>query len=241
MGILMVEKAATGSKQRWSNLPILLPAEYNQDGEQFVAGWPSSVDYELVKRVLDIAMGSFLFILSLPILVVAGVAIKLTSKGPVIFKQRRAGLCGRPFTMYKLRTMVRDLEDESLIFWKEGWNGPVFKMKNDPRITRVGRFLRRTSIDELPQLLNVILGNMTLVGPRPLPLNQVRLTNLEERARLSVKPGITGLWQVSGRADVPYDEWLAMDFYYVQHRDLWLDLLILFKTIPAVLSCKGAY
>jgi len=239
--MLMAEKLTAQPKQRWNDIPVLLPDEYNLNGEQFVAGWPSSADYQVIKRILDVSLSIFLLILSLPILIVAGIAIKITSKGPVIFKQRRAGLCGRPFTMYKLRTMVRDMDDEMILFRQGQGNSPVFKLKDDPRITRVGRFLRRTSIDELPQLVNVILGDMSLVGPRPLPLDQVRLTNLEERSRLSVKPGLTGLWQVSGRADVPYTEWLAMDFYYIQHRDLWLDFLILLKTVPAVLSCKGAY
>ena len=115
------------------------------------------------------------------------------------------------------------------------------KLKNDPRVTFLGRFLRTTSMDELPQIINVLRGHMSLVGPRPLPLDEVRFDTFAERARLTVKPGMTGLWQVSGRADIPYDEWLELDLYYVQNRSLALDLLILLRTIPAVLSCRGAY
>ncbi len=241
MGLLIAEKTVARRDQRWNNIPVLLPEEFNHNGEQYLASWPSSADYAVAKRVLGVVGGVILLILSLPVLILAAIAIKLTSKGPVFFTQRRAGLYGRPFTMFKLRTMVQSFKDETILFREDGKNGPAFKLKNDPRITRVGQLLRRTSIDELPQLLNVILGDMSLVGPRPLPLHQVRLDNLEERARLSVRPGLTGLWQVSGRADVPYEEWLAMDFYYIQHRDLWLDFLILLKTIPAVLSCRGAY
>ncbi len=229
------------AKLGWNNLPVLLPIEFKVDGKTLPADWPASIGYLAVKRVMDVILGVLALLFSLPVMLVAGVVVKLTSPGPVIFRQQRAGLFGRPFTIYKLRTMVKTMGDEAILFRADGRNGPAFKLKDDPRITRVGKFLRKTSIDELPQLLNVILGDMSLVGPRPLPLEQVRLNSIEERSRLTVKPGLTGLWQISGRADVPYEEWLAMDFYYVQHRELWLDGLILFKTLPAVLSCKGAY
>jgi lipopolysaccharide/colanic/teichoic acid biosynthesis glycosyltransferase len=175
-------------------------------------------------------------------MVISAVLIKLTSRGPIFFSQKRAGKMGKPFTMHKFRTMKIACDDD--VYPKEfigGWNGPVFKDRNDPRITWVGKWLRKMSIDELPQLINVIRGEMSLVGPRPLPLDQVRFDSVEEKSRLTVKPGITGLWQVSGRSDIPYDEWLEMDLYYIQHQSLWLDVQLLLQTIPAVLSGKGAY
>jgi len=199
--------------------------------------------YLVAKRVMDVILTAFLLVLSAPILLVAAVAIKLTSKGPVLFRQARAGQHGRPFIMYKLRTMYAGAEDERALFEElnELAGSPVFKVRRDPRITWVGRLLRKSSIDELPQFVNVLRGEMSLVGPRPLPLNEVRTQSWGEYLRLSVKPGLTCLWQIAGRTEIPYREWMQLDGYYVQNRSLALDVMILIKTIPAVLSGRGAY
>ena len=199
--------------------------------------------YLLVSRVIDVAVSCAALVLALPIMSLAAIAIKLTSRGPVFFRQPRAGLGQRSFTMYKFRTMYAGADDDKELFreFNSLPTGPCFKMKNDPRVTAAGRWLRRSSIDELPQLLNVLKGEMALVGPRPLPLDEVRTDTPDQRLRLTVKPGITCLWQVSGRTEIPYDEWLALDVWYIRNRSLSLDLQILFKTIPAVLSGRGAY
>ncbi len=199
--------------------------------------------YLVISRVLDIALSLFALICASPILLLAAIAIKATSRGPIFFRQLRAGKDQVPFRMFKLRTMYADADDDKELFRKFNSlpTGPCFKMKNDPRVTTVGRWLRRSSLDEVPQFLNVFLGNMSLVGPRPLPLDEVRVDTPQERLRLAVKPGITCLWQVSGRTEIPFDEWLALDVWYVRNKSLSLDLQILVKTIPAVLSARGAY
>jgi lipopolysaccharide/colanic/teichoic acid biosynthesis glycosyltransferase len=230
------------SEKSWIITPILLPEQYSYKCEKAVLlSWPVSKGYLAAKRVMDVILAGLCMLVFLPLMMIVGLLIKLTSRGPILFKQQRAGKWGDPFTIYKFRTMISTQSKEIFYSGANGRNGPVFKLKNDPRITWIGRWLRRTSIDELPQLFNILRGEMTLVGPRPLPLDQVRLDSIEERTRLSVKPGLTGLWQVSGRADVPYEEWVEMDSYYVQHRNFWMDVLILARTIPAVLSCRGAY
>ena len=199
--------------------------------------------YRSVTRVLDVLCSLIGLILAIPIVAVAAIAIKLTSKGPVFFRQPRAGAAMRPFTMYKLRTMYTGADDDKILFRDHNSlpTGPCFKMKNDPRVTTVGRWLRRSSMDELPQLLNIFLGDMSLVGPRPLPLDEVVTDSPAQKLRFSVKPGLTCLWQVSGRTEIPYDEWLALDVWYIRNRSLSLDLQILIKTLPAVLSGRGAY
>ncbi|RIK62859.1 MAG: hypothetical protein DCC65_16790 [Planctomycetota bacterium] len=199
--------------------------------------------YPIAVRAIDIVLASLALVLAAPIILLAAIAIKLTSRGPAFFHQKRAGLHQRPFTMYKLRTMYQGADDDKELFRKFNSlpTGPCFKMKNDPRVTTVGRWLRRSSIDELPQFLNVLLGNMSLVGPRPLPLDEVRTDTPEQKLRFTVKPGITCLWQVSGRTEIPYEEWLALDVWYIRNRSLSLDMQILIKTVPAVLSGRGAY
>ena len=197
----------------------------------------------LVKQVLDFAGSSvLLFFLAVPLLVVA-LMVRWTSPGPVFFRQQRSGLNGRPFTMLKFRSMVSDAEQlkHELAALNE-MSGPVFKVTNDPRITPLGRFLRRYSIDELPQLVNVWRGEMSLVGPRPLPVDEVnRFDDTAHRRRLSVKPGLTCLWQISGRNNVcDFQEWVRLDLEYIDHWSLWLDLKILVRTIPAVFSGAGA-
>jgi lipopolysaccharide/colanic/teichoic acid biosynthesis glycosyltransferase len=199
--------------------------------------------YPAVSRLMDVAVSLLALIVAAPLLLVAAAVIKLTSPGPVFFHQSRAGRYQRPFTMYKLRTMYPGADDDKELFRKFNSlpTGPCFKMKNDPRVTPVGRWLRRSSMDELPQFLNVLLGDMALVGPRPLPLDEVVTDTPQQRMRFTIKPGITCLWQVCGRTEIPYDEWLALDVWYIRNRSLSLDLQILVKTIPAVLSARGAY
>ena len=199
--------------------------------------------YLLISRAIDMGIAGFALLLTLPVILLAALAIKLTSRGPIFFRQARAGKEGRPFSMFKLRSMYAGADDDKELFRKHNHlpTGPCFKMKSDPRVTTVGRWIRRSSIDELPQLWNVLRGDMALVGPRPLPLDEVRTDTPEQRLRLAVKPGITCLWQVSGRTEIPYEEWLALDLWYIRNRSLALDLQILIKTIPAVLSGRGAY
>ena len=169
--------------------------------------------------------------------------VKITSPGPVLFRQQRSGLNGAPFTIFKFRTMTSNAEQlkHELAAMNE-MSGPVFKVTNDPRITSLGRFLRKWSLDELPQLFNVVRGEMSLVGPRPLPVDEVkRFNDLAHRRRLSVKPGLTCLWQVSGRNQISdFKEWVRLDLEYIDNWSLWLDLRILLRTIPAVLRGTGA-
>jgi exopolysaccharide biosynthesis polyprenyl glycosylphosphotransferase len=195
------------------------------------------------KKAVDILGAvALLAIFSVPMVVMA-VLIRMTSPGPVLFRQQRAGLNGQPFTMLKFRSMVTDAEQRKheLEILNE-MRGPVFKVTNDPRITRVGRVLRRKSLDELPQLVNVLRGEMSLVGPRPLPVDEVqRFDDLAHRRRLSVKPGITCLWQVSGRNNVQdFRDWVRLDLEYIDNWSLWLDFKILLRTIPVVLLGTGA-
>src|SRR5580692_57970 len=202
------------------------------------ASWQS-----LAKKSLDF-FGSFvLLILLSPVFLIIAAAIKATTRGPVFFKQQRSGLSGAPFTLYKFRTMVTNAEQfqHELAAMNE-MSGPVFKLTKDPRITPIGKFLRKFSIDELPQLFNVLRGEMSLVGPRPLPVNEVKRFNyLAHRRRLSVKPGLTCLWQVSGRNQITdFRDWLRLDLEYIDNWSIWLDLLILLRTIPAVVAGTGA-
>ncbi len=197
----------------------------------------------LAKQTMDLTGALLLLVVSSPVLVLAAVLIKLSSPGPVFFRQQRAGLNGRPFTMLKFRSMVSDAEQRKheLELLNE-MSGPVFKVSHDPRITRVGRLLRKYSIDEFPQLLNVVRGDMSLVGPRPLPLDEVaRFDDLAHRRRLSVKPGITCLWQISGRNNITdFQEWVRLDLQYIDNWSLWLDLRILLQTVPVVMLGTGA-
>ncbi len=199
--------------------------------------------YERVgKRWLDIVIASVLLLLGLPILALAAIAIKLDSRGPILFRSTRCGRGGEPFTFYKLRSMHQNAHSmkPKLLHLNEV-DGPVFKLANDPRMTRVGRFIRRTSIDELPQLWNVLRGDMSIVGPRPPIPEEVEQYTPNQMRRLSVKPGLTCLWQVSGRSDLSFDEWVRLDLEYIYNRSFATDLQILGRTIPAVLSCRGAY
>ncbi len=204
---------------------------------------PDSTWQMMAKQVVDVLGAVFLLCLtSIPLLVVA-ILVRLTSPGPVLFRQQRSGLNGRPFTMYKFRSMVTNAEQlkHELAALNE-MSGPVFKVTNDPRVTPVGRFLRKTSLDEFPQLLNVLKGEMSLVGPRPLPVDETkRFDDIAHRRRLSVKPGLTCLWQISGRNEVKsFDDWVRLDLEYIDNWTIWLDIKILCQTIPVVLLRRGA-
>jgi exopolysaccharide biosynthesis polyprenyl glycosylphosphotransferase len=195
----------------------------------------------LVKRFLDIAISFVVILILLPFFIAIGLLVKLTSKGPIIYRQTRCGLYGRKFTLYKIRSMREGAED---VLWEikhlNEMDGPVFKMRNDPRVTPLGRFLRKSSIDELPQFWNVLKGDMSLVGPRaPLP-EEVKEYTPWQRRRLSVKPGITCLWQVSGRNEIDFHEWMKLDLHYIDNWSLLLDFKILLRTFPVVLFGKGA-
>ncbi|HVI08124.1 MAG TPA: sugar transferase [Candidatus Binatia bacterium] len=200
-------------------------------------GWPV-----VIKRVVDIVASAAMSLLLLPVFVLTAIAIKLTSPGPVFFVQKRLGLNKRHFGIYKFRTMVVDAEKRMKeIEHLNEVSGPVFKIKNDPRITPIGKFLRKTSIDELPQLLNVLKGDMSLVGPRPLPLRDYEGFSEDwQRRRFSVRPGVTCLWQIGGRSEVSFEQWMELDLQYIDKWSLLLDFKILLKTIPAVLKGSGA-
>jgi exopolysaccharide biosynthesis polyprenyl glycosylphosphotransferase len=202
------------------------------------ASWQS-----VLKQLLDRIGAVVLLLVSSPFFVVIGVLIKIGSRGPVLFRQQRSGLNGAPFTIYKFRTMVTNAEQfqHELAAMNE-MTGPVFKVTNDPRVTPIGKFLRKYSLDELPQLLNVLRGEMSLVGPRPLPVDEVkRFNDLAHRRRLSVKPGITCLWQVSGRNNVSdFRDWVRLDLEYIDNWSLWLDIKILWWTVPVVFTGVGA-
>ncbi|MBW2270344.1 MAG: sugar transferase, partial [Deltaproteobacteria bacterium] len=194
-----------------------------------------------IKRSIDLVGATLGLVIAAPVILLSAAAIKLDSRGPVFFKQIRSGLYGRPIKMYKLRTMVDSAEaDRDKILHLNEMNGPVFKIRCDPRITRVGRFLRIFSIDELPQLWSVIIGDMSLVGPRPpMPCEVVKYETAERR-RLSMRPGLTCLWQVSGRNAVEFDEWVKLDLQYIDSWSLWNDTKILLMTIPVVLRGTGS-
>jgi len=203
---------------------------------------PSDLLAVAIKRTFDIVVSSVVLLLLAPVLALVAVAIKLESPGPVIFRQRRVGLNGHPFQILKFRSMHVDAEArlESLRSRNEV-NGPVFKIANDPRVTRVGRFIRKTSLDEFPQFWNVLLGDMSIVGPRPPLPSEVRQYKRWQRRRLSVRPGITCTWQISGRSGIDFDRWMELDLEYIDHWSLVQDLRICLKTIPAVLSTRGAH
>jgi len=195
-----------------------------------------------VKRMIDLVAASSLLLVMMPALLVTALLVKVTSPGPVFFTQERMGINKRRFRLYKFRTMVPDAERRIADLESQNEiNGPVFKIRNDPRITPFGRFLRRTSLDELPQLINVVKGEMSLVGPRPLPVRDFEgFSTAWHRRRFSVKPGITCLWQVLGRNSIPFDRWMELDMQYIDEWSLSLDFHILMRTIPAVLKGSGA-
>jgi exopolysaccharide biosynthesis polyprenyl glycosylphosphotransferase len=195
-----------------------------------------------VKRGFDLVVSFGLIILAIPVWAVIALAVKLDSPGPILYRDRRVGLGEREFGMFKFRSMYIDAAQRQAGLEADNEaSGPLFKIKDDPRVTRVGRFLRRYSIDELPQILNVLRGEMSLVGPRPLPLRDYVQLDDWHRKRYLVLPGMTGLWQVSGRIDLSFDDLVRLDFYYLENWSIWLDISILAKTLPAVAARRGAY
>jgi exopolysaccharide biosynthesis polyprenyl glycosylphosphotransferase len=222
---------AKSRAELFENFSVLTMSSGLQDG------WQS-----MVKRGIDVALASSLLIVTLPLIVFAIIAITIDSPGPVFFIQKRIGYNKRIFSLYKFRTMVAGAEDmQAELETRNEMDGPVFKIMNDPRITRVGKWLRKVSIDELPQLLNVLRGDMSLVGPRPLPVRDYSGFDKDwQRRRFSVLPGITCTWQINGRNNISFEDWMKMDMEYIDNWKLVSDIKILFKTIPAVLKGKGA-
>jgi exopolysaccharide biosynthesis polyprenyl glycosylphosphotransferase len=200
-------------------------------------GWPL-----VVKRMLDLTVALLLLVLLMPLFIIVALLIKLTSPGPILFVQERVGLNKRPFRFLKFRTMVQEAESQQRALEElNEVSGPVFKIRHDPRITPFGAVLRRTSVDELPQLINVLLGDMSLVGPRPLPVRDYQGFDADwHRRRFSVRPGMTCLWQVEGRNSVPFDRWMELDMQYIDNWSLWLDFKLLASTLPAVVTGRGA-
>jgi exopolysaccharide biosynthesis polyprenyl glycosylphosphotransferase len=201
------------------------------------AGWQQGG-----KRLLDIVVASLLLVLFAPLFILIAIAIRIDSAGPIIYRQTRLGKDGKPFTFLKFRGMVADAEmQRAKLEALNEVSGPIFKIRNDPRVTRVGRMIRRLSLDELPQLWNVMRGDMSLVGPRPPLHSEVVRYEPWQHGRLSATPGMTGLWQVKGRSTLDFVTMVRLDLEYIEHWSLWLDLSILVRTIPAVLSAAGAY
>lgn len=206
-----------------------------------------------LKRILDVTVSIGALLLLSPImimimililiLILTSILIKLDSRGNILFKQERVGLKGKPFLMWKFRSMVVDAEDKraSLESSNEMVKGVLFKIKHDPRITKVGTYIRKTSIDELPQLSNVLKGEMSIVGPRPPLPSEVKNYQRSDYRRLEALPGITCEWQVAGRSNIPFDQQVELDVHYIRNQSLWLDCVLILKTIPAVLSARGAY
>jgi lipopolysaccharide/colanic/teichoic acid biosynthesis glycosyltransferase len=196
-----------------------------------------------VKRVLDVSLSLVGLVLLLPLFLAVGFAILIESGWPVFYSQDRVGLNGRIFRFYKFRSMRRgaDKMKGDMLQQNESKDGVIFKMRHDPRVTRIGRFIRRFSIDEMPQMLNVLIGDLAVVGPRPPLPREVAEYTLEERKRLHVKPGLTCFWQIQGRSEVPFKEQVRLDLQYIHNQGLWQDVVIILKTIPAVLLGRGAY
>jgi exopolysaccharide biosynthesis polyprenyl glycosylphosphotransferase len=221
-------RRAPNEEQHFNGEPVLVWAQQQ------------SRSYEIAKRLMDIAFSGLALLCLLPLFALVAVAIKLTSPGPIFFSQLRVGLGGGTFRMWKFRTMVVNAESlKQELATQNEQSGPVFKMKMDPRITPVGRFLRKHSIDELPQLLNVLQGSMSIVGPRPAVTNEVEKYRRWHARRVSVKPGLTCIWQVSGRNKISFEEWMRMDMRYISQQSILLDLKLILKTIRVVLIGDG--
>lgn len=198
--------------------------------------------YVVIKRLMDVVFSTIGLIVLSPIMLIVAVAIKLEDiKGPILFSQERVGYLGKKFKMYKFRSMYVDAEERlHEIQHLNEQTGPVFKMKDDPRITKVGKFIRKTSLDELPQLINILKGEMSIVGPRPALLREVVQYNDYQKQRLLVKPGLTCIWQVSGRNNIGFDEWVELDLEYIKNQSLGLDIKLILQTIPALLGDHNA-
>lgn len=209
--------------------------------QNFLDMYKRNLGYHLLKRLVDV-VGSLIGIIVLsPLLLIVALLIKLLSKGPIFFTQKRVGLYGKEFKMYKFRSMIVNAEVElDKIKHRNEMSYPMFKMKDDPRVTSIGKFLRKTSIDELPQLINVLRGEMSLVGPRPNLANEVAMFSVEQKIKLLVKPGLTCFWQVMGRSSIDFDEWMKLDIKYLKERSFWVDLKLIFKTFGVFLGDKNA-
>ena len=222
-----------------------LETKARQDDAGAVAGdvvLNDTLAYIAGKRLFDLAVGLLVFVFVIPIVPLIALMIKLDSPGPVFYRQDRIGRGGRPFRFYKFRSMYRESDrHRAELESRNEQQGPIFKIKADPRITPVGQFLRRSSVDEIPQIINVLRGEMSIVGPRPpLPVEVARYQPWHRR-RLDVKPGITCLWQIAGRSQIGFDEWMRLDMEYLRTRSLRTDLAIFVKTLPAVMARRGAY
>jgi exopolysaccharide biosynthesis polyprenyl glycosylphosphotransferase len=224
---LFLVRSSHVSFQSLAGVPIL---EFNRTP---LDGWG-----KIIKRTIDIVGSIFLIILTSPLMLITAILVKLTSHGPILFRQERVGL-EKNFTFYKFRTMRENAHEEHEKYMKK--YGVMFKLKKDPRLTSVGCFLRKTSLDELPQFFNVLKGDMSLIGPRPPMPEEVAKYNNWQKQRLGVKPGISGLWQVSGRSELSFDEWVKLDAYYIENWSLWLDFQIFLKTIWVIIAGRGAY
>lgn len=201
-----------------------------------------SVFYKFFKRFFDILLSLLALIVLSPVFLFSALAIVIEDGMPVLFIQERNGLNGRVFRMYKFRTMCKNAPQlHKELLKKNELDGPAFKIKDDPRITRVGKFLRRASIDELPQLVNILKGEMSIVGPRPLVTYETSQCNEYQKQRMLIKPGLTCYWQCSGRNDIPFDQWVEMDLKYIREASLWVDFKIILKTVKAVVKNEGAY
>ena len=198
--------------------------------------------YLLIKRFFDIVLSLIALVILFPLFLVVGLAIKFESPGPVIYAQERVGKNGKHFVLYKFRSMCQDADKKlTELKNKNEADGPVFKIAEDPRVTNVGRFIRKNSIDEFPQLINIIKGDMSIVGPRPPLPCEVKQYTSQQMHRLDVKPGLTCYWQISGRSDISFQRWVELDLKYINECSLWTDLKIIIKTVPAVFSGRGAY
>ncbi len=232
----MNERAHLGTRdRRTSGSAVSFPAPYDVE----IA---DSAIYRASKRAFDLVVGSAILLLLLPVIPLIALMIRLDSPGPVFYRQRRVGQGGTEFDFYKFRSMYVDA-DRRLEELRERneTDGPVFKMRNDPRVTSVGRFLRRSSLDEIPQIFNVLRGDMSIVGPRPALPHEVAQYRPWHRRRLEVKPGITCLWQIAGRSHIGFEEWMRLDMEYLKTRSFLTDLRIFVQTIPAVIARRGAY
>jgi len=225
------------------SMPLPPPDVETVGSSDYVVYQPRKLDSGVLaaKALVDRVLAALLIVLFSPIMLLVAIAVRIGIGSPVLFVQRRGGLYGHPFPMLKFRTMRNGAERErAALEARNEMDGPVFKMRDDPRVTPLGRILRRASLDELPQLFNVLAGHMSIVGPRPLPVEETAALTGRHRRRLSIRPGITCLWQVSGRSDLTFAEWMALDLEYVDHWTLWLDLAILLRTLPAIVSRRGA-
>lgn len=213
-----------------------------QEGEEYIKADQGNRIYLFFKRVIDIFGSSFGLIILSPLFLIVAIAIKVEdSKGSVLFSQKRVGQYGKEFNMYKFRSMVSNAEElKAKLMEQNEMSGPMFKMKHDPRITKVGKFIRKTSIDELPQLINILKGEMSLVGPRPSLPKEVAKFESWMLKRLEVKPGLTCYWQVMGRNDIDFEDWMKLDIKYVHDRNLWLDIKLIFKTFFVLFGDESA-